>query len=323
VNYALSPGNPAVFPWLAEMASCFQRARVHKLSFEYRTEISTSTPGVVMLSYILDVSEQPRVTKASIMQIEGTMSGPVWQNMVCPVKPDGRELMVSYGTGFPSGTDPFKYTFGQLQVSTVSANATVGEIWIDYTIELYNPSVEFVPGVMWACQGNNVAYGAFGPTSLVPNVPGTKSGYSGSLNLVPANGPLVASSTTLANIQPGGTITGVFPPGYFLVLWQGNGSFESYPPSGETFSISMVSNNPAGQAPIVGSSSFGPNGPSSTGFYSQFVIFQAFQVLKSDSYTINLNVDTISESGTYYNLLTNNTYNYVFVLPYDGNAFPT
>lgn len=295
-NYPLAPGNPLTFPWLADIAGGFQRASVINLSFEYRTELNTSVSGVVMLSYILDVSEPSKGNKYQILQIDGTMSGPLWQGFVAPVKPDPREILIYYGTGYLPNTDPYKYAFGQLQVSTEATGTnTAGEVWVNYEIELFNPSLETIPCLMWGVHGSSASEpNLFGANMLLPYSTGASAGYSGNILALPSN----VGSGGVA-----GQVSCQLPVGGFFVLCQFNVD------SAESFSLSI--NTPTGVNVAPNQGAYG--GACATD--SSCVVWSVFQINEASTYTISVNYGSLAQ-------LASGTNCFFFIMPYDGNTYP-
>ncbi len=174
-QYPVNPGQVALFPWLSTIASRFERYRFHKLKFLYRTEKSTATDGTVMFAVDYDASDAPPTSKTQLLQNEDKERKAPWQefDMECTsqnlMHTDG--LFIRPGMK-PGGTDIKTYDVGNLLVATqgMSGTSAVGELWVDYDVELLTPVLESstAPVALDVSQFSSASPQAF--TSTVPTV---------------------------------------------------------------------------------------------------------------------------------------------------------
>lgn len=139
-TYPTNPGMATSFPWLCKLASRFEKYRFKRLRFEFRSVCSTSEAGVVMLSYDYDALDSAPTTKSDQSQSAPNTEANAWMNNRLDVRPDTQWRFTRQG---PVTGDLKTYDLGYVAVSTSYGGGTntVGEIYVDYEVELTIPSV--------------------------------------------------------------------------------------------------------------------------------------------------------------------------------------
>jgi hypothetical protein len=188
----LQPGDPNAFPWLSALAGRFEMYRLKRLTFSYLPACSSSTAGTVMLAFDRVAGRAVPKTKTEILEYEDSLREVPWMGGNISVKNISDKKYTLFGnnynqtaqlliTGTASGgagpltaaTDVKTFAIGQLYVGCDGVSqATVGEVWMEYQIELLNPGVFAIPGIMLhpnqATAGSTSApWSATGP--LLPN----------------------------------------------------------------------------------------------------------------------------------------------------------
>jgi hypothetical protein len=169
----LNPGSQLTFPWLSQIANAYEKFKVRKVQFRYQTESPSSMTGTIALSPEYNVQDPVPVNKAQTLQNMNTVVTVPWQYAVCPIPIKNLKTYNDYYVriGRPAGDsktyDPMiMYICTQGQANT----NTIGEIWVDYEIELLEP------------QGNlNPVGGSFISTAQ------NSTGLWGSLTVPPTN----------------------------------------------------------------------------------------------------------------------------------------
>jgi len=173
----INPSNPAMFPWLSQVADNFEAYRFDGVVFEYRStsEFSTTNPalGTILMCGIYDVNKPPFATKQSLETYEFSTSIKPNMNGYMPIecKPSTLTTPNLLVGPLPAGGQPQLYDIAQLQIAT-QGQPTVyicGELWVTYDIVLQKPRIS----------------SSFGPTQVVsfPNttstglLPGGSSGW--------------------------------------------------------------------------------------------------------------------------------------------------
>lgn len=150
VVYSINPGLSQTFPWLSSLAQSFDRYRFHKLRFIYRATSAdalnnTNTAlGVVVMTVQYDVYDTAFTSKVQMETNAGTHSGPPSANGMCNVACKRAELMYVRNISEASG-DLRLADIGNLTLATSGQQAAcqIGELWVEYDVELHQPRVPF------------------------------------------------------------------------------------------------------------------------------------------------------------------------------------
>lgn len=153
-SFAINPGLPASFPWLAQLAQNFEQYRVLGLVYEFKSTSadalnSTNTAlGSVIMATEYNSDSAPFATKIQMENHEMANSCRQSCSMLHAVecKPSLTsisELYVRTDTP-PDGQDLRLYDLGRFSIATVGqqgANVNIGELWVTYEIELLKPQL--------------------------------------------------------------------------------------------------------------------------------------------------------------------------------------
>jgi hypothetical protein len=149
----------------------------------------------VVLAYERDAVQVNSGAKNRLLEIQDSISGTVWTPFSLSVKPDDRTILIGYGNTIlvqTLYTDIYKYSIGQVLVATFGVpTGLLGELWIDYEVELMEPAIDIPPTIMARFTGTAFASGTLWPA--LANV--TSSG-----NIAPAIG--TAGNTLKLNLPP-------------------------------------------------------------------------------------------------------------------------
>lgn len=144
--YALNPGLITSFPWLGNMAAGYEQYRFKKLAFRYRARSGTGTAGTIYFSTQLDSADPDFASKEEMYAYSGTQSTSPWLDMTHNCLLNRSDYMKKYfvRTGELDSSedsqlyDSGKFTFVPLQTS---AGVFMGELLVDYEVELFNPKM--------------------------------------------------------------------------------------------------------------------------------------------------------------------------------------
>ena len=144
--YAVNPGNPAVFPWLSQIAQRYESYVFHSLHFEFETVSSTLTAGSVMMACDYDAADSAPADKQILMSYAQATRGAPWQESRFHARSGDltkftRERYVR-GAATPTG-DIKTYDVANFFLATQGmADATaVGELYVSYQVELRTPQL--------------------------------------------------------------------------------------------------------------------------------------------------------------------------------------
>lgn len=143
-SFEVNPVNKFVFPWLSKVAKAFDNFKFRKFNVEWITSCPTSASGQYLLAY--DPSPKP-IADISIRKLGGQTGAkemPVWANRSIKATQDQLNSLPRYyiGHNFEKGTTYNAGHFYLVHSSSQPADNLVGSMWVDYEVELYNPTAE-------------------------------------------------------------------------------------------------------------------------------------------------------------------------------------
>lgn len=160
VQYGVNPGVEGTFPWLASIASKFEKYRFRKLEFLYHTSAATSATGVVYLSPDYDARDVAPATEAEFANNGSTVSRTPWSNFSlhvdCKKIHSSNPYLFVRATTFPN--EVLAYDGVALNVGTVTFTATPGRLYVRYIVDLLEPqtslaTVQGIPNTIYQPTG--------------------------------------------------------------------------------------------------------------------------------------------------------------------------
>lgn len=245
-SYKVNPGIAATFPWLYRNAINYDMYKFRKLRFIYMGKTSTANTGEVNIVFDPNPTDSAPSTDAEALQYQARLSAPVWVDEACLEVPttDLQRLAKFLVRSSTVASELTTFDTGVLHL-IVGGNAAavkVGQLWVDYEIDLYAPQIvstgfaplKFSSQFTIVAQQNLVSAAAttlnfstavFNPLGLSP-VAGVFSGMSGGFSIycqqtitcnpltsgtvsVRKNGAAIATAV-YPNSQPNQTTTNVF-----------------------------------------------------------------------------------------------------------------
>jgi hypothetical protein len=146
-KFEIQPAATLTFPWLADVAGCFEKYTFSKLVFHYRPLVGTSTDGRVAFCPDYDAADDnSHLQKRHLLQFEDSVSGSVWEHfsMSCsPKNLTGRRF--TRRSSLPMNLDIKTYDVGNLEIvgKTSVTSVAVGELFAEYTIRFEIPQRSF------------------------------------------------------------------------------------------------------------------------------------------------------------------------------------
>jgi hypothetical protein len=191
LSLSCNPGIAASFPWLAQIADAYEKYKIKFLQYRFETEAPTSYTGAIFLSPEYNPQDAAPLSKAETFQNENTVRTVPWVGIASRI-PDKylkvyNEYFVRQGA-LAANVDVKTYDPLVMYVCTQGqAGATlVGEIWVDYEIELINPQGNLAPAAGYS--GEVVAAN---PNTAI---------FNGMSTSALAGGPLPVAFTTNSNV---------------------------------------------------------------------------------------------------------------------------
>ncbi len=150
-QYAVNPGNSALFPYLAPIAAQFQKYRFLALEFVYRriaSEFATAgQTGDIILSFNPDASDPAPVNQAQVydlqMRCNALPSESFALNNISIKELSQQDSYYVRPGAQPANTDIKTYDCGNLNVSTIgtAASGTPGKLFVRYRVLLHSPTL--------------------------------------------------------------------------------------------------------------------------------------------------------------------------------------
>jgi hypothetical protein len=153
-TYYISPTNAALFPWLSKIASNFEEYSFKGLVFYFNTTCgnaissTNNSLGVVGMTTVYDPTDPDLATKRECEDYVGCVANVPSCSLLHPVecKKTSNVLGRYYvqTVNLTSLEDLKFYVAGKLNLFTQgmqAAGVSIGELWVSYDIELYDPKI--------------------------------------------------------------------------------------------------------------------------------------------------------------------------------------
>jgi hypothetical protein len=150
VSYPVNPGQVQTFPWLSAIAQRFESYRFRRLKFCYETEAPTSLPGSAIMTLDYDAIDPAPVSKQQAMSYVDAVRSPPWSDCEHVSRAENLNKQKSYFVrpgALPTGGTLTQYDVGNLFFccSGVTASSAMGELYVEYDVELMTPVYESTP----------------------------------------------------------------------------------------------------------------------------------------------------------------------------------
>lgn len=147
--FRINPGNPSLFPWLANVARNFETFRLNKLKIHYEPACSTTKSGQFMAAADWDPNEttDPAPTGAiGLLSNRGAVSSVVWDK--CSFVAPSVELRGLMNKTFvqtapeTSQTSSALRSLGRFFYGGEGGDGTKsGYLWAEYDVDLFTPAI--------------------------------------------------------------------------------------------------------------------------------------------------------------------------------------
>jgi hypothetical protein len=218
-TFGLNPGLTASFPFLSQIASNFDSYRFLGLVFEYKTTSgmvsgSNQALGTVAMACQYNVYDAPFINKFQLDNYEGAISCAPFEDAMLGIECKPSLLVAEHlytRTGpILNGTDQRLYDVGVVTLASQgvqNAGVNLGEIWVSYHVELYQPKLYTGIGL------NQIVFNSYASN-------GTQTGAAPYQNLtVDSASQLLMAPTTNWVYFPANT-----PNGVYMVTYSARGA---------------------------------------------------------------------------------------------------
>jgi len=170
-NLPINPAQPQTFQWLSKIAQNFESYRFRKLKFFFETEQSTAQIGTLVMAVDYDATDPAPTSKQQMMAFRNSVRTSLWNGCEhSSQQEDLHKLKMNYirPGSQPSNTDLKLYDIGNLFIfclcTSLGAGAVIGELWVEYEVELITPVYENSAGD----SESDLAVGTTGQTGAKP-----------------------------------------------------------------------------------------------------------------------------------------------------------
>lgn len=155
--YRINPANANLFPWLGYIARNYESYRIVRMSVDYVPACAATVGGTVVMGIDYDPLDASPQTKAEMCSWVGVRSGRPWQEFSIEFKAADAATMgnrkftipnddyAENSVTYPTHGDPKTYDSGYLNIAVCGhageAAQNLGEIYVDYVVELYTPQI--------------------------------------------------------------------------------------------------------------------------------------------------------------------------------------
>lgn len=151
-TFALNPGNPDLFPWLAPIAAMFQEYEIRGMLVELKTLSSDFTAalnmGAVFMSADYNVLDAAPIDKKHLENMEYASSCKPSCSLIMPIECDPKNdsnthLYIARNEVYEGG-DKRLFDLCNIFIGSQGipvANAPIAEIWVTYEVALFKPII--------------------------------------------------------------------------------------------------------------------------------------------------------------------------------------
>jgi hypothetical protein len=144
IRIPINPGISSTFPWLSQIAPAYEKYRFKSLRFMYEVLSATTSTGKIFFVPCFNPQDPPPLSKLEALTYEEAVGSQPWVSFVCDIK---QKYLKTYNEYFIRQTNlqanqdlkTFDPLVLYLCTDGPSALSTVGEVYIEYEIELINP----------------------------------------------------------------------------------------------------------------------------------------------------------------------------------------
>jgi hypothetical protein len=148
-RYIIQPGLIDNFPWLSQIAGSFENYKFKMLKYVYRNSTGTGTSGSILMSAQYDVNDPEFSSREDLMNYDGCREIVVWRDAEYNMNLEKGRLIRQYMVrtdALPDGLDPTTYDSAMYTICAVTGTdvpegTVVGDLLVEYEIELFNPKM--------------------------------------------------------------------------------------------------------------------------------------------------------------------------------------
>lgn len=253
-SFVINPGLEHTFPWLSQVAANFTEYTLRQCIFTYKSAIApigasiTGQVGSIIMASQYNVSDEPFTSKQEMLLEAGSCADMVTRDMIFGIECDPSKLSGAPGKYIREapvvvGSDIKSYDHAILNVAVDSIpagylNQNVGELWVEYTVELRKPR-------LYTGHGDAISrdvWGQANPTGGLIVLPHTnQAAQSWSRPFIGSTTMVKAQQNSIGGQLQNTTNTYLFPNGY-----SGNLVIKGYMASADVLNFAGWTSAPTG-----------------------------------------------------------------------------
>jgi len=151
IEFECNPGLPVAFPWLSTLANSFETYSFTKLQYIFVPTLSTSTNGAIALCPDYDAADDNSTkSKTELMSFQDSIRGNLWSGMTMSCTSSNLHKQKQFfvrSDGLAQNLDIKMYDVLRLYAvlsDALAAGEIIGELWVDYTVQLHTPQLNSV-----------------------------------------------------------------------------------------------------------------------------------------------------------------------------------
>lgn len=138
-KFRVNAADPVTYPWLSLIAPNFEKYHFKSLKFMLKPQAPSIIPGVIMMAFDYDPSDEQPFSKADMLQYDGAVRVNSWSSQEMTMKKTGALYTASMA---PTASADLRLTdAANLFVATSGQSDTslISELWVEYEVDLLIP----------------------------------------------------------------------------------------------------------------------------------------------------------------------------------------
>lgn len=141
--FSVNPRNALLFPRLSAIASRYEKYRFTRLKFVYESQAVTTDAGTAFMYMDPDPYDVAAASKAVVMNHKNSARNHLYEDFSLNIDPMDLKGERFCRTLDEESGDLRQYDVGAFRIGALSsASKTVGELYVDYSVELISPTVD-------------------------------------------------------------------------------------------------------------------------------------------------------------------------------------
>lgn len=140
-QYPINPGVDLLFPWLAAVASNWEKYTFHSLVVRYVPRCSTSSVGSIIIAPDFDAEDAAPTSELVMLSYQDAVETPPWAEVVMRMtqKQLHGDMPRRFVRGSSEQAELRTSDCGVLNVATAGSTGLQGRLFVEYDVEFFQP----------------------------------------------------------------------------------------------------------------------------------------------------------------------------------------